>query len=79
MSSNNWRAKMLGDEPAFPVVGAAGAQQDFGGLTKREDFAKAALVAAIRSFGSCDPAGSAKSAVAHADALLAELAKDVSK
>lgn len=62
-----------GDAPAFPVINAPGAPEDYPGLTKREEFAKAALVAVIRSFGACDPEGSADAAVRHADALLAAL------
>lgn len=65
--------RKAGDDPARPVVGAPGAPQDYPGLSKREELAKAALPAVIRSFGACDPEGSAAAAVRHADALIAAL------
>jgi hypothetical protein len=35
-------AKELGNTPAYPVIGAPGAKEDYPGLTKREAFAMAA-------------------------------------
>lgn len=91
-------AKQLGESPAFPVppdtIGPSGeiCHVSAWGLTKREEFAKAALQGLLKSDSFREACGTgykdgfnyqqspyesvARTAIAYADALLAELAKD---
>lgn len=73
--------KNAGNDPAYPVIGAPGAQQDYPGLTKRELIAAMSLQGIRANAGWIDRAAFdsfsvADQAVHDADALLAELAKD---
>lgn len=70
-------AKELGNAPAYPVVGAPGAPEDYPGLTKREAFAMAALTGLLageyREWSSGDQyTVVARNAFAYADAMLDE-------
>lgn len=67
--------RLRGDDLAFPILDR---QNLRGGLTKREEFAKAAMQGILSNphEGQPDqPAGVAPLAVKHADALIEELNK----
>lgn len=58
--------------PAFPVIGAPGAPEDFPGMTLRDYFAAKAMQAIVRPGGDGTPAYCvAGRAYAFADAMLA--------
>lgn len=79
-----------GNEPAYPCIGAPGAAQDFGGLTKREAFAMAIFQGLAANPGgpwqanasngwalaNCSLSDVAEVALDAADALIEALAKD---
>ena len=75
-------AKILGNEPAFPVIppigDAAGYPYPASGITLRQHFAGLAMAGSLGGEPGSHlvPANLARESVAHADALLAELAKD---
>lgn len=67
-----------GNSPAYPVpLGPdetwAEGRGSPNGMTKREEFAKAAMQGMCAGGWSTDPLGTAAQALAHADALLAAL------
>lgn len=77
--------KRNGSMPAYPVIGAPGALQDYGGFTKREMIASLVMPAIITAYieanGRCLGTehvayNTAAHAVRIADALLHELAKE---
>ena len=70
-----------GNDPAYPLIGAAGLDEDCPGLTKREAFAMSAMqgYCAHRDIGNSSYALIAQQSVCQAEALLVELAKEGGK
>ena len=59
----------VGKKPAFPVIGARGAPEDYPGISIRDYLAGQAVSGLV---GRYNPADAAKQAYAYADAMLAE-------